>query len=273
VIDDDGGQEPEETLDLSRCQSGGGRLSDSQCNKFWDCNNTDFFEQDVPLFEVSCSGEPETCTCRVRDEELAVFTAESPGDLCGVFSEPAFAQRVMERCQFPDGPDEGPNNGAVEPEPPREGLEAAPTIRCEDEVYDLSARYFGEVADATLLMMWTDLPEEQSPGIEGYAWGELHPVSLEDTSTETQPSTSLSLTLQVDDVYRPGTRSLPGCEGWASQATLILRLEDAQQNPLTCLAWGHDPDGVIDGDYSTNDFSILDEDVADLLAGCVFEAL
>ncbi len=271
-------EQPEETLDLGRCQSGGGRLSDSQCNKFWDCNNTDFFSEEVPLFEVSCGGEPETCTCSVSGEEIAVFTAENPGDICGFFGEPAFAERVMERCLFPEGPGDiggrgTPNNGDVEPDPPREGLEAAPSVRCVDETYSLDARYFGEVAEANVLMMWTDPPEEQSPGIEGYAWGELHPVSLEDTSTETQPSTSLSLSLQVNDVYRPGTRSLPSCMGWQSQATVVLRLDDAQQSPLTCLIWGHDPDGLINGAHSTNDLSILDDDVTTLLADCVFEEL
>ena len=269
------GEQPEETLDLGRCQSGGGSLSSSQCNTFWDCNNTGFFDEEVPLFEVSCNGEPETCRCSVDDEELAVFTAENPGDFCGIFSEPAFAERIMERCQFPDGPGEvvnaNPNNVTPEPDPPKEGLEAFPTIGCVDASYDLSARYFGAVADANLLLMWTDPPPEVSPGIEGYAWGELHPITLADTSTETQPSTSLSLSLQVNDVYRPGTRSLPGCEGWQSQATLVLRLEDAQQRPLTCLIWGHDTAGLLAGDYSTNDIGLLDEDVAAQLADCVFE--
>ncbi len=269
-----GQDEPDaQPLDLNQCQSGGGRLSDTQCNRFWDCNNTDFFDEEVPLFEVICSDD--TCRCLIRNEELASFSFDDPTELCGLFGEPEFGQRIMQECNFPDGPEssDNPNNedGNNDPPPPaREGFEDSPVPTCEDENLTLDARYFGDVASATILQAWTNSPLDDEIGDVPFVVAETHPIDTNDTSTPEQPSTDLSLTLQTDSVYRPGTESIPDCEGWNTQSTIVLRLEDAQGAPITCAIWGHDPDGMIDGQY-TFGLGITDEDGQAVLEGCSFE--
>lgn len=123
--------------------------------------------------------------------------------------------------------------------------------------------------NVTILVNTTGWVQEGGPDNEFYAidsannssWSESHPIDSNGNRDACGAADQLELTMPTNtypategvDFYVPGVSSFFSCDAHYSDAAVMnyaVAIDDANGVYADCFAFGHDPQGLVDGDYS-----------------------